>query len=457
MKQWVPTPGDGSRPRYVEIAEAIKADIDRGVLSPGDRLPSQRGVAQELGLDLSAVSRGYAEAVRRGYVESFVGRGTFVSEQAVAQAPKPDPRRGADEGPMMNMPPEPDDPDLLAQMQEGVARVGAGIVPLLRYQSVIGSQPDREILCDWMHTNGVNTAFERLTITPGAHASICAILNIISEPGLVVLCEDLTYPGIRAIAARMGLRLVGVESDADGVRPDALERAIREHWPSALYLNPTLQNPTTGTIPEDRREAIAKVLRDHNLPLIEDDAYCFVAEGAPAPITDRLPGLGWHVAGISKCFGAGLRLACTTVPTAELMGPFVQALRSIHVMASPFSLALLCHWIQDGTAARLQDFVRSAAAERQALAASLLSKCDARGAGSAFNLWLTLPSGTTRAELMGRMAQRRIGIMPSDAFATSGPAPEAVRVCLGGPLSMTQLREDLLSLNDAVLRKDWLG
>ena len=457
MKQWVPTPGDGSRPRYVEIAEAIKADIDKGVLTPGDRLPSQRGVAQELGLDLSAVSRGYAEAVRRGYVESFVGRGTFVSEQTVSAMPKPDPRRGADEDPMMNMPPEPDDPDLLAQMQEGVARVGAGIVPLLRYQSVIGSQPDREIMQDWMHANGVNTAFERLTITPGAHASICAILNVISEPGLVVLCEDLTYPGIRAIAARMGLRLIGVESDADGVRPDTLERAIKEHWPSALYLNPTLQNPTTGTIPEDRREAIARVLRDHNLPLIEDDAYCFVAKDAPTPITDRLPGLGWHVAGISKCFGAGLRLACTTVPTAELMGPFVQALRPIHVMASPFSLALLCHWIQDGTAARLQEFVRGAAAERQALAAALLGKCDVLGNASAFNLWLTLPSGTTRAELMGRMAQRRIGIMPSDAFATNGPAPEAVRVCLGGPLTMPQLREDLLSLNDAVLRKDWLG
>jgi len=457
MKQWVPTPGDGSRPRYVEIAEAIKADIDRGVLAPGDRLPSQRGVAQEMGLDVSAVSRGYAEAVRRGYVESFVGRGTFVSEQPVAAVARPDPRRGADEDPMMNMPPEPDDPDLLARMQEGVTRIGAGIIPLLRYQSVIGSQPDRETMFDWMHANGVNTEFDRLTVTPGAHASICAILNIISEPGLVVLCEDLTYPGIRAIASRMGLRLVGVESDADGVCPDALERAIREHWPSALYLNPTLQNPTTGTIPADRRDAIADVLRRHNLPLIEDDAYCFVARDVPAPISDQLPGLGWHVAGVSKCFGAGLRLACTTVPTTDLMGPFMQALRSIHVMVSPFSLALLCHWIQDGTAAQLQQFVRSATAERQALAASVLKKCDVRGAEHAFNLWLSLPEGTTRAELMGRMAQRRIGIMPSDAFATCGPAPEAVRVCLGGPLSVTQLREDLLALNDAVLRKDWLG
>ncbi|UWQ38400.1 PLP-dependent aminotransferase family protein [Leisingera aquaemixtae] len=456
MKQWTPARLDSGKPRYLEIAEAIGADIEAGVLEPGDRLPPQRRVAQETGLDFSTVSRGYAEAVRRGYIESFVGRGTFV-RAAEALAGRPDPRRALEEDPMMNMPPEPDDPALLARMQEGLQHVSASLLPLLRYQSVTGSPQDRAIAAAWMQANGLPCAPERLVITPGAHASIYAILTVLCEPGSTVLCEDVTYPGLRSIAARLGLRLVGLAGDKDGIRPEALAKAVQDHWPAALYLNPTLQNPTTRTMPAKRRQEVAAVLQTHDLPLIEDDAYCFVDNGAPQPVSSLIPGLGWHIAGISKCFGAGLRLAYTTVPERAAPGQFSQALRAMHVMVSPLNLALLGRWIEDGTAAAIQKSLRKAAAERQALAGEVLKDCFTQSDPLAFNLWLTLPRGTSRAELMGRMAGRQIGIMPSDAFTVSGVPEEAVRVCLGGPIGLEQLRADLMALNDAVTRKDWLG
>ncbi|MCD9148565.1 aminotransferase-like domain-containing protein [Pseudophaeobacter flagellatus] len=462
MKQWHPTLPGSDRPRYVEIADAIRADIRAGVLHPGDRLPPQRGVAQDLGVDFSTVSRGYAEAVRRGDIESFVGRGTFVRAPEVATEPDktlppPDPRRVLEEDPMMNMPPEPSDPVLVARMAAGVSDIAANLVPLLRYQSVRGSVADRDIAQSWMQANGLEYAPDRFAITPGTHASLYAILTQLSEPGQVLLCETLTYPGIRAIAARLGLRLVGVAADQDGMCPQALDQAITSHWPVALYLNPTLQNPTTQTLSEGRRREIAEVLKRHEMPLIEDDAYRFVARNAPPPLAQSLPDLAWHVAGISKCFGAGLRLAYTTVPQRADMGGFLQALRSINVMASPLSLALLGRWIEEGTAAEIQAFVRSAAAERQALAQSCLSGCALRGAPEAFNLWIDLPAGTSRAEIMGRMANHQIGIMPSDAFTVTAPPSEALRVCLGGPIGLPQLRQDLMALRDAILRKDWLG
>ncbi|MFW8636330.1 PLP-dependent aminotransferase family protein [Cribrihabitans pelagius] len=464
MKQWIPAladrdaraDGQEPQPRYLEIAEAIRTAISRGELNPGDRLPPQRRVAQELGVDFSTVSRGYAEAVRRGHIESFVGRGTFVKAAGTLPA-RPDPQRAGEEDPMMNMPPEPDDPALLARMQAGLAQVSGDLVSLMRYQSVTGSAQDGARAAAWMEANGLPAAPERLAITPGAHASLFAILSVLGEPGSTVLCEEVTYPGLRAIAARLGLRLQGVAADADGILPDALEAAIRSRWPAALYLNPTLNNPTTRTMPATRRAEIAAVLRAHELPLVEDDAYCFTAPGAPAPVCSHLPGLGWHVAGLSKCLGAGLRLACTTVPKTAAMGQFSQALRAMHVMVSPLSLALLGHWIDDGTAAGIQSFVRRAAAQRQALAAEVLGECSYVSEPGAFNLWLDLPRGTSRAEVMGRMAGCRIGLMPSDAFTVAGTPSEAMRVCLGGPIPLEALRRDLTALNDAVCRKDWLG
>ncbi len=456
MTQWQLTLRDTGKPRYIEIAETIHADIEAGTLKPGDRLPSQRKVAQQVGVDFTTVSRGYAEAVKRGYIESFVGRGTFVRELS-EEREAPDPRRAVEEDPMMNMPPEPDDPDLIAQMEQGLRHVSANLVPLLRYQSVTGSLQDREIAGRWMAENGFEVAPEQLAITPGAHASVHAVLSHLSESGPTVLCEAVTYPGIRAIAAQLGVHLIGVEMDAHGILPDALDRAIGTHWPSAVYLNPTLQNPGTYTMPADRREQVADILRRHEIPLIEDDACCFVASDAPLPISRLIPDLGWHIAGLSKCFGAGLRLALTTVPEGQAKGRFAQVLQASNVMTSPISAALMSRWVEDGTARALQSFVRQAAAQRQALARDLLKGCDIRGQDEAFNVWLTLPQGTSRAEVMGRMANRQIGLMPSDAFTVMGSPAEAMRVCLGGPITKTQLAEDLTELRDAVLNKVWVG
>ncbi|MBO9448952.1 PLP-dependent aminotransferase family protein [Tropicibacter sp. R16_0] len=456
MTQWHLTLQETGKPRYVEIAEAIRADIEAGTLKPGDRLPAQRKVAQQVGVDFTTVSRGYAEAVKRGYIESFVGRGTFVRTPS-KEREAPDPRRAMEEDPMMNMPPEPDDPELIARMEQGLRHVSANLVPLLRYQSVTGSQQDREIAARWMAENGHDVTLEQLVITPGAHATVHAVLSYLSESGPTVLCEAVTYPGVRAIAAQLGVRLVGVDMDAQGIVPDALEQAILEHWPSAVYLNPTLQNPGAYTMSQDRRQRVADILRRHDIPLIEDDACCFVASDAPQPISTLIPELGWHIAGLSKCFGAGLRLALTTVPVGQAKGQFAQVLRASNVMPSPISAALMSRWIEDGTAEALQGFVRSAAKRRQALARQVLKGCDVRGQDEAFNVWLTLPPGTSRAEVMGRMTGRQIGLMPSDAFTVSGSPAEAMRVCLGGPISQAQLAEDLAELRDAVLTKVWVG
>ena len=73
----------------------------------------------------------------------------------------------------------------------------------------------------------------------------------------------------------------------------------------------------------------------------------------------------------------------------------------------------------------------------------MLAGLDYKSAPNAFNVWLKLPEGTGRADLMGRMAGRHIGIMPSDGFTVLGEADEHVRVCLGGSISREDLRREV--------------
>lgn len=455
MTDWTPDTLDSGKPRYQAIADAIAGDIRSGRLADGMRLPPQRRLAAALGIDFTTVSRAYAEAQARGHVESHVGRGTFVKGRVATD--RPDPSRSAEADLSMNMPPEPQDPELRRRMQEGLGHVSANLIDLLRYQGATGSKRDRLAASSWLSMRGMVPALECVAVTPGAHATMAAILSILTRPGDTVLCEAVTYPGIRNVAGRFRLNLIGIEMDADGILPEALEAAIRAHGPKALYLNPTLQNPTTLTMPEARRLEVAAVLRRHALMLIEDDAYGFIPTRTPPPIALSAPELTWHIGGLAKCIGAGLRLAFTIAPTPRCAHDLAQAIRALSVMPSPLSMALVTQWIEDGTADGIRRFVRAESAARQALAGEVLSNMRYRGAENAFNIWLDLPEGVGRADVVARMARRQIGLMPSDAFTVLGRPGEQLRVCLGGPATRETLGENLHALANALTPNSFMG
>ncbi|MFZ5964199.1 PLP-dependent aminotransferase family protein [Thalassococcus sp. BH17M4-6] len=442
MQSWTPTLRRDGAARYLQLADAIAQSIDDGVLSLGDRLPPQRRLADRLGIDFTTVSRGYAEAQRRGLVRSHVGRGTFVARDRASDSPR-DARRQADIDLTMNLPPEPEDAELLARMQDGLQAVSANMIDLLRYQSVTGGQIDKEAASTWLSLRGLVPSLDRIAVTPGAHPTMLAILMGLATTGDCLLCEDVTYPGFRAIAARLGLRVIGLPGDAEGIDPDALDDAIRRHAPKALYLNPTLHNPTTRTISPARRERIAEIILSHRLPLIEDDAYGFIPPHPPAPLATFAPDLVWHIGGLAKCIGAGLRLAYTVAPSSHAARDLAHQLKTISVMPSPLMMALATRWITDGTADRIRRFIREETLARQAIAEQVLAGAAYQSEPHAFNVWMQLPEGQSRAEVIGRMAGTGVGIMPADAFTVSGTPSESLRVCLGGQISRTALHDAL--------------
>ncbi len=456
MADWRPTLTDSGKPRYIAIADAVEEDIRNGTLSPGDRLPPQRKLAEWLGIDFTTVSRAYTEAQTRGLIDSHVGRGTFVLGTA-NDDDSPDPARSGQEDLAMNMPPEPTDPALIARMREGLDYVSTNLIPLLRYQSAIGGEKDKVAASTWLSLRGMVPKLDRVAVTPGAHPTMTAILATITNPGDTVLCERITYPGIRAIASRLRVKLVGVEMDGQGILPDALEKAFKKNSAKALYLNPTLQNPTTITVPTERRLEISQVLRKHGLPLIEDDAYGFIPTKPPAPLAVSAPELSWYIGGLAKCIGAGLRLAYTVVPSPNDAYALAVALKAVSVMPSPLGMALATSWIEDGTADSIRRFIRAETAARQQIASEALEGFDYVSAENAFNGWLRLPEGAGRADIIARMAGRHIGIIPSEAFTVGGTPSEHVRICLGGSIGREALQSGILFMSHALTESAYPG
>ena len=284
---------------------------------------------------------------------------------------------------------------------------------------------------------------DRLFIAPGAHPALLGILGVLAKAGDVVLSESLTYPGTRSIAAQLGLRLVGLPMDDDGVDAEAFADACKRLSPRALYLNPTLLNPTTHTIAWARRTEIIAIARGFGVAIIEDDPYGFLSVDAPPPFAALAPDITWHVAGLAKCLGAGLRIAYVVAPDVRSGWLFASSVRTATVMASPVTIALATRWISDGTADALLAAVRQESMERQRLVSAILPKGSFRTDAVGFHLWLSLPVPWTRSAFVGHTRSTGVSVVASDAFATDGAPPEAVRVCLGGPADRSAVRSAL--------------
>jgi len=238
--------------------------------------------------------------------------------------------------------------------------------------------------------------------------------------------------------------------DDDGVDADAFAEACRLHAPKLLYLNPTLLNPTTHTIPTARRMAIVDVARRFGVPIVEDDPYGLLPQNGPPAFAALAPDMTWHISGLAKCLGAGLRVAYVVVPDVRAGWSFAAAARTATVMASPITTALATRWISDGTADALLAFVRRESAERQRLCDEILPGVALRTDPAGFHFWLTLPEPWTRSAFVGHMRATGLGVVASDAFATTGTAPEAVRVCLGGPVDRAKMRGALEFMSHAL-------
>ncbi|MDR3511899.1 MAG: PLP-dependent aminotransferase family protein [Caulobacteraceae bacterium] len=426
-----------ARPVYAAIVEAIAQAVRDGRLAPGDRLPTQRSLARRLGVDLTTVTRAYSEAAARRLVEARVGRGTFVAAGAGHAVP---PLRGAADM-NMNLPPLFDDPALVRRMWGALDAVerSQGLPLLLGYQEAGGSGADRAAGVRWLRDRLPDVTEDRVLVAAGAQGALLAITSLLAKPGEVVCAEALAYPGFRALAAHLGVRIEGVAMDAEGLLPDAFDAACRAHAPKALYCTPTLNNPTTATQSAVRRAAVVEVARRHGVPIIEDDAYGRLPADAPPPLAALAPELSWHVAGVAKVMSPALRIAYVAAPDARRAGRLAGALRATVGMASPLTAAIARRWIEDGTELAILAAIRRETEARSALVRQILDGHDVVGRPDAFHAWLPLPAGWTRGAFTARLGARGVGVVMSDAFCTTGQPPGAVRLSLGAP----ETRRDL--------------
>jgi DNA-binding transcriptional MocR family regulator len=446
---WLPTRLPADDPIYVAIADALARDIEAGSLSDGDRLPTHRDLARELGINVMTVTRAYAEAARRGLVEGTVGRGTFVRHHRRQIADIP-PIQHSGDGLIdfqINLP--VGDGDLLST---GELLRDAGCLLDQQY-CVAGLDKHRAAGAEWIAASGVDASAERTLVCGGAQHALTVAISALTGPNDTLLCEQLSYPGIKSLAGLLNLKLHGLEMDDEGLLPDALEPACRQGPGRVLYCMPTLHNPTGVTMPATRREAIATIARKYGVSIIEDDTCGRFAPDAPEPLACHAPELTFFVTSLSKTLTAAVRIGYLLAPTDGVAGVSVDRLianiQATAWMSAPMMAELAAHWIRSGDAERLVAWKRSETARRRKIFDQRATDLVSSSAPESPHVWAQLPAPWRAEDFAAQARMLGVAIGGAEAFVVGrGGTPHATRICLGTAADTDEVERGVSILAD---------
>lgn len=445
------------RPVYRQIADHFLAEIERGRLAAGARLPAIRDLARSLRVNRDTVALAYDTLANAGAVESTVGRGTFVrarAAEAVAatEAAPPDlspmtenllelersrPRFGSevDAIPMHSLIP---DPSLFpaAAFRKLLGRVLQEVGPeLLLYGGPQGLPRLREVLAERFREAGIDVGAEGIVLCHGASQGIHLATRLFAEAGDTVALEEPTYNNVLAVMRGLGLKTLPVPMRDDGLDLDALDHALARPDVKLLYAIPTFHNPTGVTTTLAHRRRLLEIAARHRKPVLED-AYemdlRLSGRAIPSLAALDTAGLVVHLFSFSKSLFPGARVGAISA-----RGRIVDALVA-QKQATDLSDSMLLQ-------AALAEFVANGGYDRhlRKLRRVLCERCDAllgalerempdgvrwRRPDGGYQIWVELPEGIDTGELLADAVGAGVLFAPGFLFNHDGRASNRLRL-----------------------------
>lgn len=442
---WLPVLAEGEGPKYQALSRALRDAVRAGTLAEGSRLPTVRDLAWALKVTPGTVARAYQIATQEGLLEATIGRGTFVAARTPRLGPTLslflDRDPGVSQGRVDLRSPQLPEVGQAEAIAAALRRLAGSVgMEWLDYTSQLKEAPLRQAVCDWLEYRILGPFGPgEVMLTHGGQNAISLILGCcLRGDRPVVLVEDLSYPGFRYAARLARAEVVGVEMDAEGILPDALEAACRRYGPQVLCVSPDTQNPTTARMGEARRAEIVAIARRYDLQIIEDECYAAVNPDQPA-LRALAPERVWYAGSWSKSVSAALRFGYVICPTGMGEAGRLTAQYGFFALSQPVH-ALCLDLMRSGAAQDIRAKVQQDLGERLQLVVNHLGAFDLDWKPDMPFAWLRLPQGW-RASSFTRMAEDEgVLVRSADQYAlVHGRAPNAVRLAVVGNIPRPQL------------------
>jgi 2-aminoadipate transaminase len=378
---------------YIQIVRSIKDAIESGKLSLDSRLPTNRELANLLNIDRSTVSRAYLALSEEGFIESHVGRGTYVKSTTARNLENSNNSRPLNSS---NTAENKGRPMVWAEkfsrasqtvnsivsrqapasgMRDDTISFGGGIpteefYPSAHFQRIVsemvaaknvdrmfayspaeGDDELRDQVIKYLAHQNMPVQDDELLIVSGSQQGIDLVSTALIDDNDVVIVEDPSYFWAICNFKARHARLIGIPVDAEGMRIDILESVLKRQKAKLIYVMPTFQNPTGATMSTERRQQLLALAREHQVPILEDNFVGeLVYEGEKRMPLRAEPGaqdIVIHQGTFSKALCPGLRLGWLVAPQ-EVMARLRAAKRSSDLTTNSMAQVVLARYLEEG-------------------------------------------------------------------------------------------------------------
>lgn len=454
--------------RVEEIVRRLADAIERGLLTPGERLASIRSAALNHGVSKNTMAEAYDRLVASGHLEARRGAGYFASavpRPARARVPphlaeaidtvsllreQLEARHEVRPGDGRPPPSWMEGSELAAQFAGGKWRPGGSVEH--GYGSSWGFLPLRERIALSLVERGISCSPEQVLLTFGANHAFDIVIRHLTEAGDTVLVDD---PGYYPLFGKLRLarvRALGVRRLASGPDPDDLEAKLAEFRPKAFFTQSLAHNPTGGTLSPAIAHRVVLAAERHGVTIVECDPFADIL-----PVTSpRLAALDdlrrvIYIGTFSKTLSASLRVGYVAAGPA-----MIEALNDLKMLmvvsTSGFAERFVAHLIHGGHYLRHLRRLRARIDKGTETAVANLAAAGwpvGVPPGGGLYLWVPLPEGLEEAELCHRASAQGIFLAPGSVFrpgqADDGhPATMRVNVAYANdPRFLSFLRQSL--------------
>lgn len=445
-------------PKYLQVAERLTGMIEAGAFSPGTAAPSVRQLSRQWGISISTVLKAYYLLEARGLLVPRPRSGFYVNSRLPAaapepalSAPEPDPSTvGMRELITMVMMRDTSNPRLFKLgaahpamelsaarqlhriMSSAARRLGdrAGL-----YMMPPGDKTLRQQIAQHMMTAGCSLKMDEIVITSGCGEAITFCLQAVCRPGDTVAVESPICFDVFQYLENLGLKVLEIPTHPrTGISIEALGFAIDNHPVAACLVIANFNNPLGSCIPDDRKQALVRLLTRHSIPLIENDIFGDIHYTAKRPLTAKAfdtEGLVLLCSSFSKTLAPGLRVGWSAPGRYRSTVEWLK--HSTSQATATLPQIAVGQFMADGGyrqhLRRIRRLYQQRTAElRRAVIRYFPADIRVTDPTGGYLLWIELPEAVDALALYKRALKEGIAIMPGHLFSTGNRYRRFIRL-----------------------------
>ena len=324
----------------------------------------------------------------------------------------------------------------------------------LQYGPTEGFEETKDCILQVMGAEGMLPDSEDVIVTTGGQQAIDLVCKTLIDPGDVVICEAPTYPGAVPVFCSYQADVLQIECDSDGLRVDALERALERlaaegRRPKFVYSVPNFQNPAGVTMSLERRRRLVELARLHELLVVEDNPYGLLRySGEPLPPLYQLDGGDYvvYIGTFSKILSPGIRLGWAVAPP-PVMEKIVLGKQASDLCTSTLTQYFVREYFAEARWRQyVEELVEIYRGRRDVMLAALREHFPAQARwtepeGGLF-IWATLPEYIDTSDLLAKALGDDVAFVPGQAAYLDGRGRSSMRLNFSG-VGDSEIREGI--------------